>query len=69
MRERWEYKLINAQDAEGGGLLKGKSRADVEAYLNELGKEGWEVIDLDFPSPGSSDVTLFAGIARRRVAD
>ncbi|MCY4507973.1 MAG: hypothetical protein OXG35_13600 [Acidobacteria bacterium] len=31
-----------------GGLFKGKERSDVEAYLNDLGNEGWELVNLDF---------------------
>ncbi|GAW97770.1 MULTISPECIES: DUF4177 domain-containing protein [Colwellia] len=44
----WEYKIIDSANAEKGGFLKGRTVKQVEAYLNSLGKEGWEIIDIDF---------------------
>jgi len=65
--QRWEYKLLTSKDAESGGFLKGRGREEVEAYLNGLGAEGWEVIDIDFVSmEGSIGLTSFSGLAKRR---
>ncbi len=58
----WEYKIVNSTEAEGGGLLSSPSKENLEAYLNALGAEGWEIIDLgvqDF------DTMAFVGLARR----
>ena len=62
---RWEYKLISANDVLGeGGGFRGKTRETVEAYLNSLGAEGWEVINVDFPD-GYENPTRFSAAARR----
>jgi len=66
----WEYKLLTSKDAESGGFLKGRGREEVEAYLNDLGGEGWEIVDIDFVSmEGSIGLTAFSGLAKRRLPD
>ena len=48
-----------------GGIFRGKKFNEVDKYLNEIGKEGWEIINLDF-----NDVTGqmdFVGVARREL--
>lgn len=45
---KWTYKIIDSKDVDGGGLFTGKKRPDVEKYLNDLGADGWEIINLDF---------------------
>ncbi len=64
--KEWEYKIVDSKDVGGGGVFKGKERTDVEAYLNELGKDGWDITNLDF-----REIELFrfefSGIARREV--
>lgn len=63
----WEYKIIDSNKAEKGGFLKGRTIEQAEAYLNELGAQGWEIIDLDFnmdpTMPGGA--THFHGVAKR----
>lgn len=63
----WEYKIIDSSNAEKAGFLKGRTVENVERYLNELGKQGWEIIDLDFQMdptmPGGP--THFHGVAKR----
>ncbi|BDX06284.1 DUF4177 domain-containing protein [Planctobacterium marinum] len=64
----WEYKIIDSNSVEKAGFLKGRTLEAVEAYLNELGQDGWEIIDLDFnmdPTlPGGP--THFLGVAKRK---
>lgn len=45
---KFRYKIVDSKDVESAGLFKGKKREDVEAYLNELGTEGWELVNADF---------------------
>ncbi len=45
---KYKYKIVDSKDVEPAGLFKGKKREDVEEYLNELGKEGWELVNADF---------------------
>ncbi len=48
-----------------GGIFRGKKFDEIEKYLNEMGKDGWEIINLDF-----NDVTGqmdFVGVAKREM--
>ncbi len=60
---RWEYKIVDSNDVPGGGIFKGKSRDSLEEYLNRLGAEGWEVVNID--SLELEGRTSFVGIAKR----
>jgi len=62
---KWEYKIVDSKDVSGGGILKGKDRADVEAYLNGLGMDGWEIINLDFNE--LENRFEFSGVAKREI--
>jgi len=50
--DKWEYKLLDSKklsDAGQGIFKQAKvSLAEAEEYLNQLGNEGWEIIDIDF---------------------
>jgi len=63
----WEYKIIDSANAEKSGFLKGRTVAQAEAYLNALGADGWEIIDIDFQMDPtmSGGPTHFHGIAKR----
>ncbi len=57
----WEYKFIDSENVAKGGTFKSKTTEDIEAYFNALGREGWEIVALDF-----SDIkTVFYGVAKR----
>lgn len=60
---RWEYLIVDSKDVAGGGLFKGKERPDVEAYLNNFGNEGWELVNLVFRELDHR--FEFTGIAKR----
>lgn len=64
MSRRWEYKLISTNDVPGGGILGIKDRDAVEAYLNQLGNEGWEIVGIDFTDTAQSP-SFFQALARR----
>ncbi|MBU4444185.1 MAG: DUF4177 domain-containing protein [Candidatus Marinimicrobia bacterium] len=62
--KKWEYRIIDSMRIPGG-IFRGKKFDEVDKYLNEIGKEGWEIINLDF-----NDVTGqmdFVGVARREL--
>lgn len=65
----WEYLIIDSAKAEQHGLLKGITIESAEEYLNKLGADGWEIIDLDFQMdptvPGGP--TYFHGVAKRQI--
>jgi hypothetical protein len=57
----WEYKFIDSDDVARAGAFKARTTEDIETYFNALGREGWEIIALDF-----SDIkTVFYGVAKR----
>ena len=64
---RWEYKLLSAIDVQSEGWTKGRSRETLEAYLNTLGEQGWEMVTVDFPD-GYDNPTRFSACAKREVA-
>ena len=62
---QWEYRVVDSKTLEGGSTFKGKAREAVEAHLNTLGREGWEIIEVSF-----KDIQRgyeFVGLARRRI--
>ena len=46
--KKWEYKVLDSKDIPRAGILKGRDRSGVEKYLNGLGREGWELVNIDF---------------------
>jgi hypothetical protein len=62
--KRWEYKVIDTNDVPRRDLFKGKNREDVEAFLNKLGDQGWEIVCLDAVEFHGSYLSLL-GIAKR----
>ena len=64
--KKWEYRIVDSRDVAGRGIFRVRARADVEAYLNRLGKEGWEIVNLDFPQLGLR--FEFSGVAKRELA-
>lgn len=66
MMRRFEYKLLSTKDLPGGGMLqmKERDRETVEAWLNQLGEEGWEIVSIDFTDALGS-ASFFHALARR----
>ncbi len=63
---KWQYKIIDSKDVPSGGLLRGKSREAVEAYLNELGSQGWEIVNIDALELQGQRMA-FLGVAKRET--
>lgn len=61
---QWEYKIIASADVQADrGVLGMKDvRNELEAYLNELGRDGWEIVDADF---FPNNAQYFTGLAKR----
>lgn len=59
----WEYKIIDSHDVPREGTLRGRSREALEDYVNQLGAEGWEVVNIDALELESR--MNFLGIAKR----
>ena len=61
--EKFEYKMIDTRDVKSEGFLKGRTKEGIESYLNELGSQGWELVNADFRElEGGME---FAGIMKR----
>ncbi len=59
----WEYKIIDSREVPREGAFRGRSREALEEYLNQLGAEGWEVVNID--SLELESRSSFVGIAKR----
>ena len=59
---KWEYRIINSSDVAQSGVFSGRARESLEAYLNELGNQGWEIVRIQF---GLVNTAEFVGLARR----
>jgi hypothetical protein len=63
---KWEYKLVDSKDVPSDGMFKGRNRVKLEAYLNQLGEEGWELVNIDsLELEGRKE---FVGVAKRERA-
>ncbi len=65
MLKQWEYRLIDSRDVPRGEKFEGKDRHDVEVYLNKLGREGWEIVNVDFRD--IDERFEFSGVAKREL--
>ena len=61
--KKWQYRIVDTKEVPGGGVFKGKSREAVEAYLNDLGEQGWEIVNID--SLELEGRMEFVGVAKR----
>lgn len=70
--KRWEYLLIDSKKlahAEKNIFKQPKvTLEEAQAYLNTLGAEGWEIIDLDFDFLIHNS-GFFVGVAKRPLSD
>jgi len=67
--EKWEYLLLDTKKLESarGGVFTQKAvpLEEAEQYLNELGEQGWEIIDIDFDFL-IHNTGAFVGVAKRK---
>jgi hypothetical protein len=64
---QWEYKLFESKDADVAGLDRRGKRTRLQQYLTSLGREGWEIINIDF-----HDLNIgmsFVGVAKRPLTE
>ena len=60
---KWEYRIVHSSDAVAWYKLSGREK--IEDYLNHLGSEGWEIVNLDFRDHQLQGGNAFAGVAKR----
>lgn len=63
--KKFEYKMVDTRDVESAGIFKGRERKDIESYLNTFGKQGWELVNVDFRELEGG--TEFAGLMKREL--
>lgn len=63
--KQWEYKILDSRLLPGGGKFKGKEKDIVDLYFSKIGREGWEIVSLDFREIQRG--YEFAGIAKREI--
>ena len=63
--KKWQYKIIDSKDVPGGGVFKDKDRTDIETYLNDIGNQGWEIINIDFRE--LEHRFDFTGVAKKEI--
>jgi hypothetical protein len=64
--KKYKYNMIDTRDVESAGLFKGRKREDIETYLNSLGEQGWELVNVDFRElEGGME---FAGIMKQEAS-
>jgi hypothetical protein len=61
--KNWEYKFLDSKDVPSEGVFKGRNVKALETYLNDLGAQGWEIINID--SLELEGRREFVGIAKR----
>ena len=61
--KKWEYKIVNSKDVSRKGVFRGRNREELEEYLNNLGEDGWEIVNID--SHKLEGRTSFVGLAKR----
>jgi len=59
----WEYKIVDSKDIDASSRFKGPSREEAEAFLNEVGSQGWEILHVDWRELESR--SSFTGLAKR----
>ena len=63
--KKYEYKIVDSKEVETAVFFKGRKREDIEEYLNSLGFEGWELVNVDFRElEGGLE---FAGVMKREL--
>lgn len=62
--ERWEYKTVFAGEVGFHLFRRRKSAERIDEYFNEMGRQGWEMIQFHFGALSAGD--LLAILKRRR---
>ncbi|MBI2570000.1 MAG: DUF4177 domain-containing protein [Candidatus Schekmanbacteria bacterium] len=64
MAAKWEYRLVSSLEVEKPGMFKARRIEDIEAYLNKLGEDGWQMVNAHF-AEGTTDPTVFYAVMMR----
>ncbi len=62
--DRWEYKTIRAKEVAVNVFFPRKTAERIDEFFNDLGRQGWEVIQFNFQAIKVGGVLAF--MKRRR---
>ena len=65
MSKQWEYRIVSSHEIDDTNWDGEYTLEEVNAYLNKLGKEGWEIVNLDMTE--IEKLYNFFGVAKREV--
>ncbi len=65
MSKKWEYRVVDSHEIPGVNFTEARKKSDIVEYLNRLGQEGWEIINLDMTE--SQAMFNFFGVAKREL--
>lgn len=65
MSKKWEYRIVDSHEVPGVNFTDKRSKQDIADYLNQLGEEGWEIINLDMTE--NQAFYNFFGVAKREL--
>jgi len=65
MSKKWEYCVVDSHEVPGVNFGEARNKSDIVDYLNRLGQEGWEIINLDMTE--SQALFNFFGVAKREL--
>jgi hypothetical protein len=54
MNDRWQYKVVDVKPEGSRWLSSGPSAEDMQAALDRLGAQGWELVHVVMPAPTST---------------
>lgn len=65
MHKKWEYRVVSSHEIQDKNWDGEHMIHEVSAYLNQLGQEGWEIINLDLTE--TERFYNFFGVAKREL--
>jgi len=65
MSKKWEYRIVDSHEIPGVDYTAVRRKQDLQDYLNRLGQEGWEIINLDLTE--NQEFYNFFGVAKREL--
>lgn len=65
MNKKWEYCIVDSHEVQGVNFTDKRDKKDITEYLNRLGQDGWEIINLDLTETQAH--FNFFGVAKRAL--
>ena len=66
--QTWEYRFFSNTDVAWEGIFTPAGRGALEQALNDLGREGWELVSIDFVDDVINSFRFAAVLKRPRAS-